>query len=737
MKQTLILMASLMLLGASSCASTRASASAAAQKATIVVNLGSFATPQKALDARTDVEWSVHEGPDTIICTEALAALELQQYLAKMNGSDISAFPIVDDDQKVSGPMILVGNPGSNKKVAALADKLGLEKKSSGPDQSYRILGSPEDNALVLAGADRTGTLYAAYRYLDLNGVRWFAPGEANEEVPQVKFEIKKMDLKEQPGYTTRGFYAWEDRGTPAFIEWMGRNRMNFWTVEQSDPTNCKMRGILLTAGQHALQTQFLNPNMTYPYYVPQFPASAGRPADPYKPGKYQGNLNDDDAISYSEVHPEWYGMRNGKRQFDFNTDWGTNICDSNDDAVHELMKNIVDALINTKWQYADSINMWMFDGADRWCRCDKCKALGSLTDRNFRIVYALQKELEKAKAEGRLKRDVMIGFLAYDELIEPPTKPLPADFDFQHMWATYFPILRCYVHRFDDPKCTELNREYFKQYQGWIGPDRKFTGPLFIGEYYNVSRFHHLPIVFDEIQRADIPYFYKTGARAFHYMHVPVANWGTRSLTQWQLSRMLWNPDIDVDALLNDYYTGRYGPAADQMRKVYASLRTALSNCHEVRMPMMDTLNAGKGNLFEHKHMQYVPNHPADGMNDGPAWPEMLAALKQARVEMDKAKTIQVPDRIKSRLAEDDALIVYAQNQMGLYDCAVRATMALEKGDKATAKQAYEESLPIQAALKADTKSSKYGSSHTNRPDGLQASRITGALARIEKAVK
>lgn len=724
MKQAIALMAGLMLL---------ASATAnAAPKASIVVNLGGFKSAQKAIDARGDVDWSVHEGPDTIICTEALAALELQTYLCKMTGQGIEAFPIVDDDNAVKGPVILVG--AHNKQF----DSRGVFRhyKPLQP-QAYLIIGEPKDECIKLAGGDRIGTLYAAYRYLDSLGVRWFGPGEMNEEVPHLdKFEITKVDISESPGFTTRGFWAWEDRGTPEFIEWMGRNRMNFWTVEQSDPANCKMRGILLTAGQHDIQTKFINPNAFYPYDYSDFKGDEGKPADPYKHGDYQGNLNADEGLSYMEVHPEWYGMKNGKRQFDFNTDWGTNICDSNPNGVSEFMKNLVTALVETKWQNADSLNFWMFDGANRWCECDNCKKLGSLTDRNFRLLYRFQQELKKAKSEGRLKRDIAIQFLAYDELIEPPKAPLPADFDMKNTVATYFPILRCYVHAFNDPKCTEHNHEYFAAYQGWsVDPDRQFKGPLYIGEYYNVSRFHHLPLVLDEVMRVDIPYYYKTGARAFNYMHTPVANWGTRTLTQWHMARMLWDPNLNADAMLDDYYTGRYGPAADQMRKVYASLRTALSNAHEMRFPLMDALNSGTDPLFPKKHMQAEIIHPAT--NDGPDWPEILEAFKEARAEIEAAKKIEVPDRVKARIAEDDALLAYAENTTLLYDRAIAADTALRKGDKAAARKAYEETLPIQARLKADTRSTRYGSSHANRPNALEATRITGGLARIEKAVK
>ncbi|MCE5230977.1 DUF4838 domain-containing protein [bacterium] len=708
----------------------------------IVVNLGSFKTAQDAVAARDKVDWSVAEGPDTIVCTEALAALELHNYLCKVTGldpADAKNFPIVDDDTKLKGPAILVGNARSNKQVAARAKKLGLDAKEKGKNQTYRMIGRPDMNppVLVLAGADRIGTLYAAYGYLDRLGVRWYGPGEMNEYVPPVGYWVTSLDSKnlqteppimaidviDGPKFFTRGFWAWEDRGTPEFIEWMGRNRMNFWTVEQTDPANAKMRGIQLTCGSHDLQTKYINHDSEYPYYVPEFPASKGKPADPYPKGDYKGDQNGDGILQYKEVHPEWYGMKKGKRMFNMRGDAGTNICDSNPDGVAEFMKNVVNALSKGKWALADSINFWMFDGYNCFCDCAECQKLGSHTDRNMGLILRLRAEIDKARKDGRLKHDLSIQFLTYADIIEPPTKPLPADFDYNKCQPIFFPIDRCYVHTFADPKCS-YNQKYFGNYLGWAeGDSRTFKGQMFVGEYYNVSHFNHLPVVLDEIMRADIPWYYRHGARHMHYMHTPVANWGTRTLTQWQLARMLWNPMQDVDKLLDDYYAGRYGEAADGMRDFYGSLRTAMCNSYEVRYPIAANLMKNSKQIFTSNHMQYQTAH--FDKDDGPDWDETMAALKDAHVKLEKVKAMRLPDDVRKRIAEDDGLFTYGENQMNIYDRIIATRMALNAGDKQAAREAYAGVEKYSKILEADTKSMQWGSTHVNRKNGLDATRL------------
>ncbi len=692
----------------------------AAPQATIVVDLGEHSSAQAAVDAADGLDWSREEAPQRI-STEALAALELQHYLGKMTGAGDEAFPIVDDQAQVEGARIVLAT-----KPAPAATPGAFTISTPTGDQP----------TLLLTGDDRAGTLYAAYTYLESLGVRWYGPGEVNEEVPPIgEFKIAPIERREEPDYRTRGFWAWEDRGTDDFVAWMGRNRMNFWTVSDSRRIQLKLRGIKLTCGGHLHQTKFMHPEMEYPYDVAQFTGDEGKPNDPYKAGDYKGDLNSDGKVSYGEVHPEWYGLRDGKRSFNMQTDFGDNICTSNPDPVHELMIRVVQDLIDGEWRYADSINFWMLDGG-KWCQCAECAALGSQTDRNLLVIHELSKELDRARAEGRLGREIGIEFLSYADVIEPPTKPLPADFNYERCVATFFPIQRCYVHTFADPTCTEYNAEYFKHYNGWfVEPDRHYRGQVFIGEYYNVSRFNHLPLVLDRTMRVDIPEFHRTGARQFHYMHAPVANWGVRTLTQWLEARLLWDVEADVDALLDDYFTGRYGPAAGAMREVYGDLQTAYENSAAFRYTMQGPLNRGDAKIFTRKHLQFEETHPET--DDGQDWEQIMAALADSRRRLDEVKAMDLPADVKARVAEDDDLCAYGEKIMHFTDRLTRGRLALAAGKRDEAKALHDEAAALAAELKQDTHNTQFGSSHVNAENGLAASRLEPALKKLGEDLK
>ena len=223
-------------------------------------------------------------------------------------------------------------------------------------------------------------------------------------------------------------------------------------------------------------------------------------------------------------------------------------------------------------------------------------------------IIYRLDQEIKKAQRAGRIKRPIPIRFLAYADVIDPPTRPLPADFDYKTCTATFFPAMRCYVHNFDDAKCT-VNTPFQRQLYGWTeDPQRYYRGSSCIGEYYNISKFEALPVCFMHTMAHDIPYYYRMGARQFHYMHVTLDHWGNKSLTNYQMARQLWDVNTDCEALWTDYFARRYGSAAPAMRKYYESLENALSNVEFLKgwnnAALADALEQGRKPLFSAPHL-------------------------------------------------------------------------------------------------------------------------------------
>src|SRR3974377_2238890 len=134
------------------------------------------------------------------------AAEELRTYLCRVSGTlpDAGSFPIA-----------LAGAPASRTprfRLVRLDDpkqRQGLPRdleKVADAAESFALI--PVKDRLYLAGHDRAGLLYAVYRFLELQGIRWYAPGPDGEFVPSPHpLRIPASAVVEQPRFLTRGFW--------------------------------------------------------------------------------------------------------------------------------------------------------------------------------------------------------------------------------------------------------------------------------------------------------------------------------------------------------------------------------------------------------------------------------------------------------------------------------------------------------------------------------------------------
>jgi hypothetical protein len=162
------------------------------------------------------------------------------------------------------------------------------------------------------------------------------------------------------------------------------------------------------------------------------------------------------------EAHPEWYGLRRGKRSAKID-EAGDNYCTSNPDATRELAQNLVRSLSDGAWRNVDIVNFWMMDNG-KWCECDVCARQGPYTDRLFDVCYAVQKAIQKAQREGRLHRKVLLASLAYHEILAPPSRRLPADF------RTFYPTTSHHAREFY--RHLEQATANFKPFKHYAGKD-------------------------------------------------------------------------------------------------------------------------------------------------------------------------------------------------------------------------------------------------------------------------
>lgn len=678
----------------------------AAAQVTILVNPGPFDSIEQAAAGEAQVDFWDADPADDRACSECFAAVELRHFLAKVTAFDEGDIILQRADKIPSrGPVFLLGSTESNP---LLAQYRPAEKPDLTTDESFRIRTVREDGRIVtiIEGSDRVGTMYGVYAYLNRLGIRFFGLGEEGTTYPTSPVSLpENLDIAESPDYTTRGFWITADpKSDPNDMHlWMVRNKVNLWTALDHQVRKLKKLGLKLTVGGHENQLYFLHPRGEYPYNCAKFTGDEDKPNDPYRPSEdYQGDRNGDGKLSYFEAHPEWYGLIDGKRSDKFAWN-GHNFCTSNLDAAREFGKNMAAGLAEGRWKYADIVNFWMFDCQGGWCHCDACQAQGSITDRFFILVDIVFQEIEKVRAQGRLNRKVLISPLAYEDTIFPPTQPLPEGFNYSDCLLTFFPIGRCYAHTLADTSCSEVNQRLYRSYVNWATDSgRHYKGAIFIGEYYNVSSLMSLPTVYTHIMSSDVPWYYRNGARHFCYMHSPIVRWGTWTLNQYLLSRLMWDTDLDSDSAIDEYYRLYYPTTHESMKQVYRHLERATANLkafkHFITLPderrflltqsWAQHLTDKNKPIFWIDHLHYEPRTATT--NDTLSIVEMVDQMAQARTAMDEALLTCSDQTEQTRLLEANARLNYGRTMYQFLYHLVRTSMFFHNDNEVLARAEF-----------------------------------------------
>ena len=677
---------------------------------TIVVRCAPFPSVEAAAAAESLVQWTDADPTDDDACTESYAALELASWLRRCPG--VGARPIAlagDGLLPTAGDAIVLGDLHG----ASLArDLLAGARPDTASRDAFRLRAVHRGGRTVwvVCGASRTGTLYGAYALLERLGVRFYGPADSESVLPRARVALPaKLDVASAPAFELRGFWAWEPRGNPAFFRWMARRRMNLWTAVEPGVPLLRKLGFRLAGGGHSLQADDLNPRA----------------------------LSDDGRRTNFEAHPEWYGLHAGRRSPNLTAESGDNFCTSNPAAVEALARHLVADLRGGRLRNADLVNVWTTDGG-RWCECDACRALGTPSDRALDLTRRLAAAVAAARRRGELNREVVLSAAAYLETLAPPTRSVPASADDRTLLVTFFPYFRCYAHALADPSCTELNRRLESAWEGWSrAPNRAYAGPLGVCEYYNVSWFKSLPLVFPHVMARDIADDRAAGARLFCYMHAPTSRWGTWRLNHLVMSESLWSPVVNVDSLVTDYCARAFPHAAVEMTGFYRALEAASANIFAVEMAVggvfavpgvpAGRLAARAMRLLVMAHLPYEP--VSRTANAAPAWTEIMAAMDAARDALDRARRAPLDPGEAERVADDAERFRYGELTFGLYDRLLRLALADrgEAGEDVAAMLAQADSLA--AELRAIRELVQVAGAHADASDGLEASHVGPAL--------
>ena len=418
--------------------------------------------------------------------------------------------------EKLTGAKLpVVEEPQGDAPTVYLGPQSGLARLKEKPDLGPEgFIIASEGKSLIISGQNRLSTLYGVCAFLEeCLGVRWFWADETGEHVPRTD-TLRIGQVRRVQNPDFR--YRWIGRS-----DWALANRMNVGTGQ---PDEFRTKWFVHT---------FLR-------LVP--------------PEKYWAD------------HPEYYAMRGGARQDPTDRTRRVQLCTSNPEVAQAVAETIDEIMANDPG--FDMISVDPEDGQS-FCQCENCRALDEpgapyarKNSRRLALFYNHVAELVAKKHP-----DLLLKSIAYHSYVAPPADP---DIKMHDNVVIQFCRFEGHDHPLFDTT-NPKNREFNEQYQGW----RKITRNIIFYEYYWKVSWLHLPWPIMHTLREEIPYLRDQGLMGIATQYT--SNFATHGLGYYVAAKLLWDADIDVDALVQDFYQKAFAEAESPMREYYERLERAV----------------------------------------------------------------------------------------------------------------------------------------------------------------
>ena len=252
----------------------------------------------------------------------------------------------------------------------------------------------------------------------------------------------------------------------------------------------------------------------------------------------------------YYQSHPEYFSMVKGKRL-------PTQLCLSNpavlEITVQNLRKEIARSPAAKYWSVSQN------DNRD-YCTCDSCKALddreGSPSGSIINFVNQVADQFP----------DRMISTLAYEYGRHAPKTLKPRD---------NVNIMLCSIEAYRHKAIKEdtASAEFVKDVQNW----GKIAKDIIVWDY--VIQFNHLISPFPNLHvlQPNIQFFAENGVNAMFEQGNREIGGEFAALRSYLISKLLWDPYLNVDSVMNDFLSGYYGAAGKTIRQYIDLLREEL----------------------------------------------------------------------------------------------------------------------------------------------------------------
>ena len=359
---------------------------------------------------------------------------------------------------------------------------------------------------LIWGGAQR-GTMYGVFTFLERElGIHWLTP--KCTVVPKAdRWKLPSLNHSESPFIGYRYSNYFVAEGVP---EWSAHTRENTkWTPVTNDYGN-----IEAYYGAHTMDW-LVSPQEFY------------------------------------ATHPEYFCLRDGKRY-----DGYGQLCLSNPEVL-ELCKTRLKQRMRDNPGY----RIYSLSQNDnfRCCQCEKCVALEQqYGGHSGIIVWFVNQVADAVKDEFP---DKYIGTFAYQYSRQPPTGIKPRE----NVVIRLCSIECCFAHPLN-AGCPQ-NEAFMRDLKGWA----EIAPHLFIWDYIVDYAQYMAPWPNFQVLGPNIKVFGENKAIGI-FEEAQYQSEGAEfdEMKAWTVNQLLWNPEQDVDSLVNIFINGYYGMAAPRVMDYY-----------------------------------------------------------------------------------------------------------------------------------------------------------------------
>lgn len=516
--------------------------------------------------------------------SERTAAEELQQYIKEISGIIL---PITDVP---SDHMIHVGWTS--------------ETQEPKPEDSYQGFRYFTDNGnLYIYGGKELGTLYGVFAFLENElGVRWYTSDFT--KIPKRKsYVLKKLNHSEEPRFTQRlDFY----HTALADAVWCAHNKLN----EQYTPHQNTYGGTTACYGIHTLFN-----------LVP--------------PEKHFAS------------HPEYYSLRDGKRQHQ-----AGQLCLSNPEVARIASQNLITVIRNNP-------GYWVYDVSQldnqNYCQCAQCEAIANKYGGQSGLMIWFVNQV--ADEVGKVFPDKRISTFAYQYTRHAPKGIKPR----KNVVMRMCNIECCFSHPLKSKDCPK-NQEFMRDLEDW----EKICDDIYVWDY--VVNFYNYLVPFPNfaVLQGNIQTFSENHVIGILEEGAHNAQWAEFSeLRQWIIAKLLWNPEQDVNALVKEFIKDYYGPASTQILKYFRLSQGIPADAHlcynthyehqcyddkftQKALPMLEkaykavqkdtVLRKRVNRVLAQVYYLYTCRHPEDARKDG-TYQKLKTILKEDPTRITEGK--------------------------------------------------------------------------------------------------